>query len=117
MAADIEVAFDRQALRVTGCAPGAAIGQPAGFECRYNMPGLLGSAQVSYVSLGHSAGIEHEAEVRGPAGNGAAGQLDGGGRRQAGLAEIAWLTFQVPLAPSRHITCFMLLSVAVFVNS
>lgn len=116
MAADIELAFNQQALRVTACAPGAAIGQPAGFECRYNMPGLLGSAQVSYVALGHSVGIEHEAESSGPAGDGVAGQLHGGGGGQAGLAGIAWLTFQVPLAPSRHISFFMFLSVAVSVN-
>lgn len=82
MAADIEVAFEEQAMRVTACAPGAAVTQPAGFECRFNMPGLLASAQVSYVSMGDDDG-----EASRP----------GGAAREPGegLAELAWLTFQV----------------------
>lgn len=84
VAADVEVAFEERSMRVTACAPGAAIAHPAGFECRFNMPGLLGSAQVSYVSMGDDVEpITAGGSASDPA---------------EGLLELALLTFQVLIA-------------------
>lgn len=87
MAADVELAFDEARLRVTACGPGAAVKDTAGFECRYNMPGLLGSAQVSYVSVGGDEGQTHQDD--------AAADARGAAELDDGQVELAWVTFKV----------------------
>jgi hypothetical protein len=49
-AADVQLQFDADLLRVSACSAGSGVEDVAGFECRFNMPGLLNSVQLSYVA-------------------------------------------------------------------
>lgn len=49
-AADVKLQFDKNILRASACTAGAGVHDIAGFECRVNMPSLLNSVQLSYVT-------------------------------------------------------------------
>lgn len=114
MAADVRLAFGERALRVIACVPGGAILQPAGFECRFNMPRMLGSAQVSYVSMGldqgQAQGILDPSEPSNQEARGDGPGIASGSGSPGRLPVLAWLTFQV------HSGCFIFMNFSVFIS-
>lgn len=60
-AADVQLQFDQTLLRASNCVAGSGVRDAAGFECRFNMPGMLNSVQMSHVEASAEADTAEKA--------------------------------------------------------
>lgn len=86
-AADVQLQFDAKLLRASACMAGSGVQDIAGFECRLNMPRLLNSVQLSYVT---ASGTTTDPEVGDLPQQESAGDMDSNTAVELGL-----VTFQV----------------------
>ena len=91
-AADVWLQFDETLLRASACTAGADVQEVAGFECRLNMPRLLNSVQLSYVTASGTTTNATDAQ-----------QPNASGSMETSTVELARVTFQVP--QSLHSQC------------
>lgn len=91
-AADVRLQFNESLLRASACSAGSGVQDVAGFECRLNMPRLLNSVQLSYVTASETTASADGSDVQQP---------QASGSMETTTVELALVTFQV--ATSLHL--------------